>query len=168
MKRHAISLVIAAFALTGPTSAGAQTPPDQPAPTMTDEMRALQVTFERALANQAELQRLAVALNFHQARLLQIDAQLQDVRRGLTAVAPAISALRRLVDEARNEAAGGATADARSEAADLLPMFERQLAATVTRENESRAREQELARQLESEDAEWTALANRLSALTTQ
>jgi hypothetical protein len=168
MKRHAISLMISAFALMGPMPAAAQTPSSAPVPATADEVRELRAAFERARANQAEMQRLAVTLNVHQTRMLQLDTQLQDVRKGLAAFAPALAALRRLVDEARDEAANGATADARSEAADLLPMFERQLDAAVRRDDEGRAQEKELARLLESEDAEWTALANQLSAMTMQ
>lgn len=167
MKRHLISLALASLIASSALPASAQAPSSEPA-TTAEETRMLRARLERALANQSEIQRLSMSLNAHQTRMLQLDAHLQEIRHDLATFAPSLMTLRRLVAEARRESTSAPTPAARDEAADLVPVFERQLASAMQHDAQLRAEEADLARQLESEDAQWAELADRLATLTMQ
>jgi hypothetical protein len=147
---------------------GAQPPSGQSDRVLADDLGHIRALVERAVGNQADIQRVSIALYAHQTRMLQINGQLETVRRELAAAAPASVALARLVKEASAEESNAPTPDAREAAAGLRPVFELQLAAIVQHEQQLKSRERELRQQFEAEERRWTELASILVELSVQ
>jgi hypothetical protein len=161
------SLLAGGLAVVVPVAAyAAQTASDESARPPTDDAGHVRALVEHVLANQAEIQRLSIALNAHQSRVLQISGELAAVRRDLIGAAPASAALTRLVEDARAGETNEPTFEAREASAGLRPLFEMQLATVSRLEEEMRSRERGLLRQLADEEARWHELASRLVQLS--
>jgi hypothetical protein len=157
---RSILAVVVAMALPMTVQAAQQAPAPLP-----DVTSAVRDAYEHALGNQPELQRLALMMNQHQMRMLQISAQLEGMRRDLIGAGVYRATLERLFTETRAREANAPTVRAQEEAAALRRMFEPQLESAIQLEADLRAREHTLDDQLTTEGARWMELAERLAGI---
>jgi hypothetical protein len=159
---HFRSILAVAVALALPMTVDAAQQPPAPLPDVTSAVRD---AYEHAIGNQPELQRLALLMNQHQMRMLQISAQIEGVRRDLIGAGLYRATLERLFTETRASEANAPTVRAQEEAAGLRQMFGPQLESAIQLEADLRAREHTLNDQLTTEGTRWMELAERLAGI---
>ena len=126
------------------------------------EVRQLRQAVEESSRQQAQIQGLSVYLSAQQSRLMQIGAQLDALRTELTSASGQSQQFANLLSGAQTEAARATSVEEREQAADMSRLFKQQAAAAAERERQIRERESVLTQVLQTEEARWLDLMNRL------
>ena len=160
----AVAVLAAAAAVTtwaqglGPSTAGSLAE-------LTAEVRQLKVALQEASRSQNQMQALNISLTAQQSRLAQVSTRLdtaeEDLQQAMSRTREAVTA----IATAQNETRPNISTEERAQLAEMEKMFRQQADEAQTRENNARARRDDLMNAFRAEEARWLQLVAKLEEI---
>ena len=160
----AIAVLAAAAAVTtwaqglGPSSAGSLAE-------LTAEVRQMRVALQEASRSQNQMQALNISLTAQQSRLAQVSARLdtaeEDLQQAMSRTREAVT----VITTAQNETRPNMTAEERGQLAEMVKVFRQQADEAQARENNARAKRDDLVNAFRAEEARWLQLVAKLEEI---
>jgi len=160
----AVAVLAAAAAVTtwaqglGPSTAGSLAE-------LTAEVRQLKVALQEASRSQNQMQALNISLTAQQSRLAQVSTRLdtaeEDLQQAMSRTREAVTA----IATAQNETRPNISTEERAQLAEMVKMFRQQADEAQTRENNARARRDDLMNAFRAEEARWLQLVAKLEEI---
>ena len=144
---------------------GATTSPDATCAALVGEMRQLRVALEDSSKNQTQIQALAVYLSAEQSRMVQLANRLDAARAEVPVATERAREMAAALAHAQSEIATMTEVTVRQEMEAGLPPLKRKADEAAAAELAARNREIEFRAALQTEEARWTDLIQRLEAL---
>ena len=166
--RSILLLVLAStgFALAPPFTFAADRPAQgDPITALLSEVHALRLTMERSAAVGPRVQLLVTRLNIEEQRTAKASAQLEQVRRQLADASLESKKITDELDEAERSLLSTAEERMKKVWEYEIGTLKRKLAAQTAVEQQLRARENDTAQVMATEQARWADLSARLDEL---
>jgi hypothetical protein len=162
--------VIVVLLMTGVVQAQEKTasPNADPLAALTAEVRLLRLATEKASQTQTLVQALAVYLTVQQSRLVHVSGRLDAVRTDLFSATNTTRGIIDRLSEQEPKSLQLQNTTQENQARMAADFLKRQLSAASAREAELRARESEVAAELQTELNRWTDLTSRLEQIIKQ
>lgn len=163
-----LSVCTFGIGLAGAIGLRAQSASNSPEATcaaLVGEMRQLRVAVEDSSKSQTQIQALAVYLAAEQSRMVQLSNRLDAARAEVPLAAQHARETAAALANAQSEGARMTDANVRHEIEAELPAFKRRADEAAAAEQAARTREGEFRAAIQTEEAHWTDLIQRLEAL---
>jgi len=132
---------------------------------LTAEVRQLKVALQEASRSQNQMQALNISLTAQQSRLAQVSTRLdtaeEDLQQAMSRTREAVTA----IATAQNETRPNISTEERAQLAEMVKMFRQQADEAQTRENNARARRDDLMNAFRAEEARWLQLVAKLEEI---
>lgn len=142
----------------GPSSAGSLAE-------LTAEVRQMRVALQEASRSQNQMQALNISLTAQQSRLAQVSARLdtaeEDLQQAMSRTREAVT----VITTAQNETRPNMTAEERGQLAEMVKVFRQQADEAQARENNARAKRDDLVNAFRAEEARWLQLVAKLEEI---